>query len=59
MFSWTEHLREVAAHLHWMAQMPGALEHARLRLRELTREPMYADLPALIRELQAKDKSAP
>jgi hypothetical protein len=53
-FDWNAELRELARHLHWMAQMPGAVEHARLRLRELTREPIYADLPALIRELQAK-----
>jgi hypothetical protein len=57
MFDWKSHLREVAMHLHWMAQLPGAVDHARHRLRELTREPMYAELPTLVRELQAKDKS--
>jgi hypothetical protein len=38
-----------------MAQMPGAVEHARHRLRDLTRSPMYEQLPTLVRELQAKE----
>jgi hypothetical protein len=55
MFDWQTHLREVAAHLHWMSQIPGAVDHARHRIRELTREAIYAELPALVRELQAKE----
>jgi hypothetical protein len=51
---WNAHLRETARHLAWMASLPGelALEHAKHREQELTRSPMYADLPRLIREVR-------
>lgn len=53
MFDWNEHLRETAAHLLWMASIPGAREHAQLRRDQLLADPMYAGLRAELNRLQA------
>lgn len=56
------HLRETAAHLVWMASMPMAREHAKLREQQLmASDPMYAVLPELIRLEMARrrEKSSP
>jgi hypothetical protein len=58
VFDWNDHLREMAAHIHWMASMPGAVDHARLRVKELSRSSLYSALPDLIRELMKEPKDA-
>ena len=53
------HLRETARHIVWMASLPGelALKHAMLREQELiASHPMYAVLPALVREARSADR---
>lgn len=46
------HVRETARWLATMARMPGelALEHAKHREAELVKDPLYADLPAFVKE---------
>jgi hypothetical protein len=58
---WNAHLRETAAHLAWMASLPGelALEHAKHREQELARSPMYAELPRFIREVRQSASPSP
>jgi predicted ATPase len=57
MFDWNAHLRETAAHLLWMASIPGAAEHARHRRDALIADPMYAGLRDVLKELRDEARS--
>jgi hypothetical protein len=53
---WQQHLEETARWLVQMASMPGWVEHARFRAKELMASELYADLPRLMREAMPKEK---
>jgi hypothetical protein len=55
-FNWNEHIRETAAHLLWMASLPGAREHAVLRRDQLLASDLY--FPALRDELNRQQQEA-
>lgn len=49
------HVERMAVHIACMAAIPGWVDYARERLRELLANPMYAELPELVRkELEAQ-----
>lgn len=53
---WTAHLKETAAHIALMASLPGFVDHARWRMKELMREPLYAGLRELVQAEMEKAK---
>lgn len=49
------HVQRMAVHIACMAAIPGTVDYARERLRELLANPMYAELPELVkREMEAQ-----
>lgn len=56
MFDWHAHIRETAAHLLWMASIPGAADHAKFRRDELLANPMYGE--ELRREIIRQQRSS-
>ncbi len=54
------HLESMVQHILWMASMPGAADYAREWVKELQRlDPMYAELPRLLREAKSTASTSP
>ena len=56
---WPTHLQETARHLVWMAQIPGAQDHAKRRRDELLSDPLYEGLREMIVAAQREAKTRP
>jgi len=51
---WDEHLRQTAARLVELSRLPGWVDYARHEAKTLLENPLYQDLPRLMREAQAE-----
>lgn len=59
MTDYTALRRNLLAHYIRLAQLPGWGQYTRERLKELAREPMYADFPRLVTEAMSTTSPAP